>query len=1046
MAEPIPSTGFTPVATPDYEIGAFLKTASTAKANATKRMLELNDQYEQVRQSDPYKAEAIFKEFESLNQGLLEVEQGEIDARKVAGSLLATGKFRFEGANEIPLPGEARPPGYKAPQLKDKLKAHIAFSLGVDEGTVDVDGELPFTDRLKAAFFTADKRPEFYKEKYGPENVVTMQIDGKPANLVKVNGKFVLADSPDTTFKDVADVGGGVIGEALPTVGAIAGGVAGAPSVLGSAAASAGGYATGGTISDMVMESLFLGQKDRRGFGDIAGQRSLEAMIGLPMDVVGGALAKPAALRVGQKAANPLVRSMDDAIKTLEKREKITKGLAKKLEPLANVDEYTSMRMLQVAQKRPYSELGRPVFKARTLLQEFRDGILNKESGLPKKLYQSSAKQWMAEQEGVIARVRQVNGDLANVMEREMRDKAAKLTEGLPVTKTEELGNTIRTLASQAEESAMKAEKAAYESFFQEAEKSGIAFDPDELAQFISSQYSTKKSERNSVIEGTVKSLLSRKENAAKLAKLEASIPSIKDPNKLAIAKTQADMLRMQSGPVDAKEFRSIFKAIRDDAPEGQLVAPSGAASQSRNVSNSLNNLYHDKLKQAGLTDKWNVATDELKTRLGFEAGVLKSVLKDDVGGAASLTPQAILTKTLSDPTYTRTVLDAVKTVDPVAADQLRYQMQRAYLEKVGVGVDKGGGMKSINFDDDTVRTLWGVNKDGVVNEVYGDRMIQKLQTLNAELKKLDIDPGKVSDTDIEDLYSVLSPTGVKETVGLIAKRAAERTKQEALENNEMMKLAISSARQGDPSIIDADAFPRAIFAEKNTGRVSDLVKLMEQSDQLALKTETMAHFFRRYGVPDELMGRDFGYVPWDVDRFLGDLHSNKALEDNLRKVVGDSDFEDLVNMSKMASIVRPVRVDKKAAVSPRAVAAGGKASIYLAGDLPGLFKDRYLSALYMSGQLAPTLRNALTKRVTQEQYEQNMKNAQKYLLGTGKGMEALFMTGRKDPAFMQFIADTVGGPEWMQDLQEFNREYGTDTGLDISPENPPYMGEQPLR
>jgi len=150
--------------------------------------------------------------------------------------------------------------------------------------------------------------------------------------------------------------------------------------------------------------------------------------------------------------------------------------------------------------------------------------------------------------------------------------------------------------------------------------------------------------------------------------------------------------------------------------------------------------------------------------------------------------------------------------------------------------------------------------------------------------------------------------------------------------------------------------------------------------------------------------------------------------------------------MSKMASIVRPVRVDKKAAVSPRAVVAGGKASVYLAGDIPGLFKDRYLSALYMSGQLAPTLRNALTKRVTQEQYEQNMKNAQKYLLGTGKGLEALFMTGRKDPALMQWIAGTVGGPEWMQDLQEFNREYGTDTGLDIRPSNPPYMSEQPLR
>jgi hypothetical protein len=1042
MAEPISPTGFTPTAPSSYEIGAFLKTAKTAKENAQKRMLQLNDEYEQVRSTDPYKAEEIFKEFQYKNQGLKEVEQGEVEARKLASSLLATGKFRFEGANEVPKAGEMRPAGYKPPTIKDKLKAHLAFSLGVDENGVDVDSELPFTDRLRAAFFTADKKPAFYKDKYGEENVVTVKIDGKPANLVKIDGKFVLADSPDTTFKDVADVAGGIGGEALPVAGAIIGGVSGAPGVATSAGGSAAGYMAGGTISDFVMESLFLGKKDRRGFGDIVGKRSLEAAIGLPIDAVGGQLMKPAAMRIGQKAKNPLVESMDDALATLERRSKITRNLAKKLEPLANTDEYTSMRMLQVAQKRPYGEIGRPVFKARALLQEFRDGIVNKETGLSKKLYQSSAKQWLAEQEGVIARIRQVNGQLASVMEREMRDKAAKMMEGLPMTRTEELGTTIRNLAGEAEKSAMTAEKAAYDPFFEQADNSGIYFNPDELAQLITRQYSLKKSEHNSVIEDKVKSLLSRKENAARLAELESSIPQITDPHKLAIAKTQADILRMESGPIDAREFRAIFKSIRDDAPAGQLVAPTGAASQARNVSTAMNDLFHNRLQQAGLSDQWNVATNELQKRLGFEAGVLKSVLKDDIGGGAALTPQAILNKTLSDPTYTRTVLDAVKTVDAESAEQLRYQMQRAYLERVGVGADNGSGMKQIDFDPDTVMTLWGVNKRGVVNENFGKAMVEKLKTLNSELKKLNIDPSKVSDADIEDLYEVLSPAGIKETVGLISKKAAEKMKQEAFENNEMMKLAVSSARQGDPSIIDADAFPRAIFAEKNTGRVSDLVKLMEPADQTALKTETMAHFFRRYGVPDELMGRDFGYAPWDVDKFLGDLNSNKALGENLKKVIGDNDFDDLVEMSKLASLVRPVKVDKKMAVSPRMVAAGGKASVYLAGDIPGLFRDRYLTSLYMAGQLTPTLRNAMTKRVSQEQFEQNMKNAQKYVLGTTKGMEALFMTGRKDPAFMEFVADTVGGPEWMQEMQEFNRQYGTETGLDIRQQNPEYMGK----
>ena len=1014
-----------------YETGQTLAQIKAAKAEIERRVKTIKAS---VPADDPFAAQAAKEKLNELYRDYDDFVTEENNQVNLSKSLLASGKFIHEGPNMIPQPGEIREAGFKVPEVKDKMKAHIAYSLGVDPSNVDLDSGAPWGARMKAAFFSAEKKPDFYKSEFGDDNVVTLQVAGKPVNFIKQGDKLIMADEQDFVLKDLADVAGGVTSEVLPTAGAIGGGIVGAPSVPGAAIASGAGYTAGGTISDWIAEAAMMKEDKRRGFGDVLGKRSMEGMIGMPVEIGIGLATKPLAKRLGPQASpTTAVRTMDDALKNLEKRGRINKQLQKKLAPFVDSSNADHVAMLQIAQKSPTGGMGRAVYSARELLQDFREKVASKEPDLSKKLYESSARRFIADQEVAIARIGEVNSELATRLNKELRQKASQILDKTKTQPVEALGVTIRNLVADAENHAIKAERGAFDSFFTQADEAGLSFDPEELANVIQIEYAKNLPGESSVITKTIDRLRSRRSNAQMLADLESRIPSITDPALKARAIADAEVLRAESGPVTARQFRTLFKEIRDDAPAGHLVSPSGAQFQGRTIANRLNDLFQERVVAAGLDEKWLLASQDLEKRMGFEGGILASILKDEAGGGGKLSPQQILDRIMVDTTHVDKVLSAVRTVSPQMEEPLRMQMQNAYLQQIGIGRDVGTGMKAVDFDDNMVLKLWGVNPKGQVNEVYGQLMIDKLKTLNSELKKLQVDPAKVSNDDIMALQNVLSADGIKETTQLIAKRAAEKQKVEIFENNELIKTALSSARRGNMSIVDIDRFPKAVFEERNTGRIGELVSYMEPSDLAAFKDHTMGHFFRRYAIEPASVKNDFGYTPWDVDKFLMDVETNPALATNLKKIVGADAFDDLVELSRMGQVVRPVIVDKSQPVAPRIVTNTTKASIYIAGDIPRAVRSTYLQAAYSSGQLSPTLRKLVGRRVSQQTYDENMKRMNGALFGTARGMEAAFLAGRRDPAFLEFFANNGLAPEWMQDVQDFREEYGTDTGLDIN-------------
>lgn len=1013
-----------------YEIGSELSRVEKAKVNMEAYAKQL---LSSIPEDDAFAKQAAENQLAVLMNEYQGIEAYEVDLRNNAKSLLMTGKYRFEGPNWFPKPGEIRQPGEGVPETKDKIAAHVGFALGVKPEKVDVNSGVPLTTRLKAAFFSAEKKPDFYKSEFGDENVFTMNIDGKPVNFIKQGDKIVMADEHDFTASDIAEAGVGLASEAPAIIGSAVATASAAPSgPAAMAIASGAGYTAGGTATDLISQALLMKEGNRTAKADILGKRATEAMIGMPFEYGTGRLLQPIAKRTGKGYMTDTVKVMDDAVRNLEKRGKLTKEMARRLDPFVKSTEEIQTRMTQIAQKSKDGGLGRTVFEARQALQDFRDMFKAGEAGIPGKMFDKAAKNMMQAEDRAIAAIKSVDYELGTVLEKEAKKKTESLLN--PISSLDTLGSTVKNLVKEAEKAAIAEKNSAYDSFYRQA--SNVKFDPEELANFIQANYAKSGSTSSPVVEKVINELRKRKSNAVAAAELQRKIPTITDPVMRNRAMADLQRLQAQSGPLSALDFQNYHRAIKEDVPSGMFVAPTGSQVQGAQISDALGNLFQARIKQEGLSDAWEAARLDLVDRLKFKGSAFKALLKETPGGFSALTDTQATQKLLSDPQYVDDFLASIKASDPQNGarleEQMRFQVQNAYLEQLGVGRDIGTGVKPLNFDDAMVTKLWGVNKNGQVNEAYGKVMVDKMKQLNQELLRLKIDPAKVTKDDIGLLQGVLSKDGINEAIAKIAQRSSEAQKLEAINNNKIMKLAISAARSGRMDLLDLDAFPKAIFAEENTGRVADLVQYLDKPAKEALKADTMKHFFRRYDIGAIAEKNDFGYTPWAAEVFLSDIKKNPALAKNLAEIIGKDSVDELVEMSTLALTVRPVVFDKNAAVGLRFVANPDTVSTYLGGNVQKAVQNAYLATAYNMGNLMPTVRSIVGKRVSKADYEKNMAKMAAGVFGTARGLENVFMVGRKDPQFLKWVAEQGLGPDWLREQLEFQEQYGTDTGLDM--------------
>ena len=208
---------------------------------------------------------------------------------------------------------------------------------------------------------------------------------------------------------------------------------------------------------------------------------------------------------------------------------------------------------------------------------------------------------------------------------------------------------------------------------------------------------------------------------------------------------------------------------------------------------------------------------------------------------------------------------------------------------------------------------------------------------------------------------------------------------------------------------------------------MDELTRRLDPLDKQTLKADTLAHFFQKYSArQDDILSN---FIPWKADDFLEDIAKNPALGKNLEAVLGKESYNDLVDLSRIYRVVRPVIIDKKVPVSPRVVMTATGGSAYLAGDLPSYARSKLYAASFMAGQLAGPLRQIATKKqLTEDELVKNLRKVTAGLFAGPRGVESAFLVGRNDPNFMEFIHELMGGEiESLKKQEEFRKQYGTE-------------------
>ena len=881
---------------------------------------------------------------------------------------------------------------------KDPMEGPLTTSEGIDNKLakglsavigqpVNMQSELGWEDRKNLAFLTDPSKDEYLKEKYGGQNVKTMNVMGAPVRLINDGQGWFPVDRYDMTSKDFIDV----LGEVGPMIGSVAGGVGGAAlskSPAGTAIGSAAGYTAAGTLQDSLAKAV-LGAGE--GFGDSIMRRSTEAMIGLPIEYgvtkIGGSLLRDVAtMRKG--AASERTKLINEASEFLA-----NEGYPTSLARFAGGSVEKQQKMLRAAQNLPNSKIGQDLAFGAKRLEAFMDASVPKAS-LPSVLYDDTLKALKADHELYLKQVAISDEKLAWTLRTNLdTDIQKRLVR--PQIQEEAAADYLKATLGKARSSAQKAKNDIYDPFYEKADNI-ISVDPIVLARKIEDQY-FKQGVRPPEIDKFITELRARPQNAKTIAALQAKINSgsltaeVKE-----LSEREIRRLENISGPLNASQLDEQFRKIRDLAPTGP-IAGTGATqlkTQVKNAEGVLQQFRDDVYKKAGLYENWAAATEKMNNFRQYTKTDISEILEGGIG--KEMTSRKVMDTAYSSPENTRLILSAVKRDDPTNYAAFAESMRESYFNRVGLngrGIGSGDGFK---FDERIVRELYGDE-----NPMLGVRMVKKLEGLQSAFKIQKLDPSKISMDDVRQLEGVLSQDGVADMTSAIVSRAEASQKAEKLGRNVLIKDILNGHKES----ITRGEFPRALF-DAEPAQVKKVFSKLNSAEQKAIREDFAEHIFSRYpGDPDSTAMR---LQLWDGDRFLKDVAANPKLKQNMEIALG----EDFVNRMTAASRLTEATqtVSKGASIKPTGVATPKEARFFVPiGPIMNSIGTRATAAMYRAGSLFPLLGKMSQKELTQEQFQKETSKALGTALLTANGIQATLQTGKYDPEWSRRLGQTLG-------------------------------------
>ena len=881
---------------------------------------------------------------------------------------------------------------------KDPMEAPLTTSEGIDNKLakglsavigqpVNMQSELGWEDRKNLAFLTDPSKDEYLKEKYGGQNVKTMNVMGKPIRLINDGSSWFPVDRYDMTSKDFIDV----LGEVGPMIGSIAGGIGGAglsKTPAGTAIGSAAGYAAAGTLQDSLVKAV-MGAGE--GFGNSIMRRSTEAMIGLPIEYgltkIGGALLRDVAtMRKG--AVSERTKLINEAGEFLAKE-----GYPTSLARFASGSVESQEKMLRAAQNLPNSKIGQDLAFGAKRLATFMDDSVSRQA-LPDSLYEQTVKAVKADNDLYLKQVAISDSATAETLKRSASEEMqrqmykSKIDEGAAALYLQESLGKGKAVAEQAK-------KDVYDSFYQEAD-SVVSVNPIELAERLERSFYGGAS-RPAEIQKVISNLRARPQNANKIIDLQKQIDGGKlSPEAESITRRKIQELEEISGPLSASQLDEQVRIIRDQAPSGP-VAGSGANELKRASSTAervVTQFRDDVYKKQGLYDKWSDATNKYQNFLDYTQTDLAKILENRLGKA--MTSGDIMKAAYKSPEDTNLILSAIKRDDPANFPAFERSMQESYLNKIGLNGRQLGSGNEFNFDERIVRELFDSGTG-----VNGQRMVNKLKDLQSYFNAQKLDSSKITFDDLKQLEGVVSQDAIKEMKFSIANRISNQQKAEKLGRNVLIKDVLNGHKES----ITRGEFPRALF-DAEPAQVKKVFSKLNPAEQKAIREDFAEHVFSRYpGDPDSTAMR---LQLWDGDRFLKDVTANPKLKQNMEIALGEDFVNRMTAASRLTEATRTV--SNGAGIKPTGVITekGARGFIPI-GPVMNSIGTRATAAMYRAGSLFPLLGKMSQKELTQEQFQKETSKALGTALLTANGIQATLQTGKYDPEWSRRLGQTLG-------------------------------------
>lgn len=958
-------------------------------------------QYQELLQTDPMAAQKLSDQYKGHRQGieefdaLLQEKKQELlsdiaEGRHLTRAAQANKPLEFDSEGRITNADElGLDDPYQPTEEYYKRKTGEALSLVLGED-VEMDEGLPGMERVYLSMFSPEKRRQLMDERFRGESK-SINVGGKEMQFYKEGDTWRPVNPIGFEAADLAMIPA----EIAPSIGAMAGavwgtGVTGGP--WGGAAGAAGGYAAVGTLQDQVMSAI--AGLDSNLANDF-GRRSLDGMVGMPIDrVTGGVVGKPVARGMAKGRSAETFRDIVRA----EEQYLAGKGVKLRSADLLEGGLEKAARRAEAADRLPLTRLGRDYNEVLYRAKKFKENAPKAQKS--QDLYESALDNLRHSAAQSAKMVEMYDQRAADVLRNAQNRRMEQILPNYKEVSNDSIGLRVHDALVEARKASEDAKNKFYnEKLYPATEAAGISVDPVAFAKAARAAHWAEGA-RSPQVDKVIKELMDRPKNARKIQKLEKKLSEGKllgaEAEKAA---TEIERLRALSGPLDAKEMDKYVRRLKKAHPP-ELVGQDEVVLAAGRASRAAEQFRNDIYDQNGLMNLYREAQSKYDSFRALERNQLGGILKD-VFGESKLTPTQITQRITGDPRTATQVLDAIRSNAPDRYGETLDMARQAYLKKAGIAEKRGMLPKSLDYDADMVEALWGRDQFGRKVPGASKRMTKILDDLNNDFKKYNIDASKIEVDDLTKLQSAFDPQEFKILRGNVIARA----KNQAEAEKALSTSLISIAKKGHREALQSHEFPKAMWDANSSDLGRVLQQFKDPVERKNLEGDFMEYFFAKYPPTGEY--GPYGKDLWDGELFLKDIARDPKIKANLKKVVGDDKFNDMVAYSTvMQSAKRPRASSVGTRGGGTANEQGAKIHVPLTAAVER-FGDLYHAAMWRAGFLPVVGRGG--KDVTPEAFAEAYESALKKLFTTSEGIQALTLTGRHDPNWGGHLGEMLG-------------------------------------